>query len=50
MCDLLSEKAPTRVLKIGINDEFGMSGPAKELIAKYGLDAEGIFHKVRGFL
>ena len=50
VCDLLSEKAPTRVLKIGINDEFGMSGPAKELIAKYGLDAEGIFHKVRGFL
>lgn len=50
VCDLLSEKAPTRVLKIGINDEFGMSGPAKELIAKYGLNAEGIFHKVRGFL
>lgn len=50
VCDLLSEKAPTRVLKIGINDEFGMSGPAKELIAKYGLGAEGIFHKVRGFL
>lgn len=50
VCDLLSEKAPTRVLKIGINDVFGESGPAKELIAKYGLDAEGIRRKVKDFV
>lgn len=49
VCDLLSAKAPTKVLKIGINDVFGESGPAKELIAKYGLDAEGIYQKVKGF-
>lgn len=50
VCDLLSEKAPTRVLKIGINDVFGESGPALELIAKYGLDAQGIYEKVKAFV
>ena len=32
VCDVLSEKAPTKVMKIGINDTFGESGPALELI------------------
>lgn len=50
VCDLLSEKAPTRVLKLGINDTFGESGPAKELIARYGLDAEGIYQKVKAYV
>ncbi|MCC8017109.1 MAG: transketolase family protein [Lachnospiraceae bacterium] len=49
VCDLLSEKAPTRVMKIGINDRFGESGPAAALIRKYGLDAESIYKKVRAF-
>lgn len=31
VCDVLSEKAPTKVLKIGINDTYGESGPAVEL-------------------
>ena len=38
VCDCLSEKAPTKVLKIGVNDTYGESGPAVELIKKYGLD------------
>ncbi|MBR1741574.1 MAG: transketolase family protein, partial [Lachnospiraceae bacterium] len=50
VCDCLSEKAPTKVLKIGVNDTFGESGPAVELIKKYGLDAEGIYGKVKAFL
>lgn len=50
VCDLLSEKLPTKVLKIGVNDTFGESGPAKELIAKYGLDAAGIYSKIKAFL
>lgn len=50
VCDLLSEKYPTKVLKIGINDTFGESGPAKELIKKYGLDADSIYSKVKAFL
>ena len=50
VCDCLSEEAPTPVLKIGVNDVFGESGPALKLIAKYGLDAEGIYNKVKSFV
>lgn len=49
VCELLSEKMPTKVLRIGINDVFGESGSAMELIKKYGLDAEGIYNKVKAF-
>lgn len=50
VCDVLSEKAPTKVLKIGVNDVFGESGPALELIKKYGLDAKSIYEKVKAFV
>lgn len=50
VCDVLSEQEPTRVMKIGINDTFGESGPAVELVKKYGLDAQSIYHKVKSFL
>ena len=50
VCDCLCEKAPTKVLKIGINDVYGESGPAVELIKKYGLDSEGIYAKVKEFM
>ena len=46
VCDVLCEEAPTKVLKIGVNDVFGESGPALELLHKYELDAEGIYKKV----
>ncbi len=49
VCDTLSEKCPTKVMKIGINDTFGESGPAVELVKKYGLDAESIYEKVKAF-
>ena len=49
VADVLSEKEPTRMIKIGINDVFGESGPALELIKKYGLDAESIYKKVKDF-
>ncbi len=49
VCDVLSQQAPTKVLKIGINDMFGESGPAVELIKKYGLDADGIYEKVKNW-
>ncbi len=49
VCDCLSEKCPTKALKIGINDVFGESGPALELVAKYGLDAESIYNRVKEF-
>ena len=50
VCDVLSENCPTPVLKIGVNDVFGESGPAKELIVKYGLDADSIYEKVKAFV
>ena len=50
VCDALSAKAPTQVLKIGVNDVFGESGPALELLKKYGLDTDGIYEKVKTFL
>jgi len=43
---VLSEKCPTKLTKIGVNDVFGESGPAIELLHKYKLDAEGITEQV----
>ena len=48
--DALCANYPTTVLKIGINDVFGESGPAVELIKKYGLDANSIAAKVKAFV
>ena len=50
VCDCLSEKLPTPVKKIGMQDVFGESGPAAALVAKYGLDAEGVYKSVKAFL
>ena len=50
VCEGLSEKAPVPVKRIGVNDVFGESGTAAELVAKYGLDGEGIYAKVKGFV
>lgn len=49
VCDVLCAQAPAKVLKIGINDTYGESGPAAELVKKYGLDADSIYEKVKGF-
>ena len=45
VCDVLSENYPTKVVKIGVNDEFGHSGPAVDLLKQYGLCAENIVAK-----
>jgi len=50
VAETLSEKAPTKMLRIGINDVFGESGNATELIKKYGLDSQSIYQKVKEFL
>ena len=50
VCDVLSENYPVKVLKIGVNDVFGESGPALELIKKYELDADSIYKKVKAFV
>lgn len=50
VCDALCEEAPVKVKKIGIQDVYGESGPATELVAKYGLDAQGIYESVKAFV
>ena len=42
VCSLLSEKLPTIVRRIGVNDEYGHSGPATELLKQFGLSADHI--------
>ena len=49
VAEVLAEQAPTKMLRIGVNDTFGESGPAKALIEKYGLDAKSIYAKVKGW-
>ena len=42
VCSRLSEKLPTPVKRIGVNDEFGHSGPAGALLKAFGLSADHI--------
>ena len=39
---MLSEKLPTPVRRVGVQDVFGCSGPAWDLLKKFGLDAATI--------
>ncbi|MDE6433154.1 MAG: transketolase family protein [Lachnospiraceae bacterium] len=50
VCDVVCEKAPVPVYKIGVRDCFGESGPAVELLHKYQLDGEGIYKQVKANL
>ena len=47
VCDVVCEKQPAPVYKIGMRDRFGESGPATELLHKYELDAEGIYNQIK---
>ena len=49
VCSVLSEKLPTPVKRIGVNDEFGHSGPAVELLKQFGLCAEHIVEVAKDF-
>ena len=49
VCSLLSEKLPTPVKRIGVNDEFGHSGPAVPLLKQFGLSAEHIVEVAKEF-
>lgn len=46
VCEVLSEKQPTRVFRIGINDEFGQSGDPRKLMEFYGLTPEKLAQKI----
>ena len=49
VCSLLSEKLPTPVRRIGVNDEYGHSGPAVALLKQFGLSAEHIVEVAKDF-
>lgn len=50
VCDVLAERLPVPVRKLGVNDVFGESGPAVDLLHRYGLDADGVEAFVREFM
>lgn len=49
VCALLSEKCPTPVRRIGVNDVYGFSGPAVDLLKEFGLSAEHITEVAEDF-
>ena len=49
VCGLLSEKCPTPVRRIGVNDEFGHSGSAGALLKQFGLCADHIVEVAKEF-
>ena len=49
VCSLLSEKLPTPVRRIGVNDEYGHSGPAVALLKQFGLCADNIVAVAKDF-
>ena len=49
VCSCLAEKRPTLVRRIGVNDEFGHSGPAAALLKQFGLSAEHIVEVAKDF-
>ena len=50
VCSFLAENHPVPVLRIGINDEYGHSGPAAELQKEFGLTSEEIVKKAVSFV
>ena len=49
VCSLLCEKLPTAVRRIGVNDEYGHSGPAVALLKQFGLCADHIVEVAKDF-
>ena len=50
VCDALCKSYPAPVYKIGMQDRFGESGSAADLLAKYKLDGQGVYEQVKEFL
>ena len=50
VCDVVCEKSPAVVKKIGVQDVFGYSGPALDLLAAFKLDGPGVYEQIKGFL
>lgn len=50
ICETLADKLPSKVYRIGVNDEFGQSGKAEELIGYYGLDSKTLAKRIRAII
>ena len=50
VCDVLSEKLPPPVKKIGVYDTYCESGPAVKLLEKYKLDGNGVYEQIKDWL
>ncbi|MFT9056677.1 MAG: transketolase family protein [Ethanoligenens sp.] len=50
VCEVVAEEHPVPVLRVGVEDTFGQSGPAKEVLRQYGLTAEHIAEKAKSAL
>ena len=50
VCSCLSEKYPVPVKRVGVNDEFGHSGPAGALLKAFGLCADNIVAQTKALL
>ncbi len=50
VCEALSGVAPTPILRLGMKDVFGESGPAIDLLHKYQLDGEGVYEQIKAWL
>lgn len=48
--EILSQTLPVKVLRIGVNDQFGESGTVDKLWQKHGLDVESIVQRVKSIL
>lgn len=49
VCDVLCEKHPAHVKKLGVNDVFGHSGPALELLKQFKLDGPGVYEQIKEY-
>lgn len=47
VAETVTEMCPVPVVKIGVNDEYGHSGPAVDLLKEFGLSAENIVKTVK---
>ncbi len=50
VCELLAEESPRRIVRVGVDDRFGQSGKADELLSHYGLDVDGLVTAVKAGL
>lgn len=48
VCEVLSEECPTKVVRMGMQDRFGKSGKAEQLLKYFKLDSEAIIEEIKG--